>query len=916
MNFRKQVLLSALTLSILSACSKPLSEEETLALAEQNIAAGKIAEASINIKNVIKENPKNAQARFLLGKLYFDQEQYLAAEKELLRSIEYAPNDQTTRMLLARTFHALNKNEDVIDMLSDVALSDQTAMLQKEFLLGKSFLALDNNTDAKKHFDLASEIDGTAKESQLGQILYTAAQQDHATALSQVNELLITFPTFVEALLLQGNLYNHQGEFSLSASAYEAYFKLKPQNFAVRLLAAYNHVRAGNIERAKSHISELNKINDRHPTINLIDAQIQFAEQNYQRAKELSDRVANNTNNGLAQMISGLSSYYLNNYEQAYYQLNAIADALPANHQIHRVLALLQVKLGYVDDFDQELLSNDNLSAEDVELLTAVGMEEFYQGNNQAAQELFLKASDLSPEDAKVKAQLGMIKINNQDASGISDLEQAIAIDPTFKGANIALAMKHLADGNTEAAAKVADNWIKQEPTNPEPLILRGNVALNANNNALAKQYFLKAVEVEPNNTTALFNLAVMTSSSQNFDESNEYLDKIFAITLESKFAFQLAIKNAISTQQEPQLEQKLIKQVEQNQGAQWPRIVLARRYAKQGLIDKSINIFQGIDDFASLSNDYLISYTTTLIEAGKAKETVDVFTQWQTSQPTNKVAYLSSINFFETTKQFDEALKVTQSALSVGSLANDIELLSYEAYFLLATGSTELASKKINTLAQRYGDNAFVQRVQGQAYLAQKQFAQAQKYLSASYAQKKHAATGINLAIAIQENEGTEQAISFVESEIANNRHTKTYLQYLAQLQISTKPNDAISSYQRLVQANPKDIVSLNNLAWLLADANQLDQALTYAEQAANLAPNNPQVLDTLGMIYLNKNSLKESIEVLERANSIDSGNIEIAARLASAYKLNKNQVKLDSLLNGYASKDRESILKLMSAN
>ena len=80
MNFRKQVLLSALTLSILSACSKPLSEEETLSLAEQNIEAGKIAEASINIKNVIKENPQNAQARLLLGKLYFEQSNFLSAD--------------------------------------------------------------------------------------------------------------------------------------------------------------------------------------------------------------------------------------------------------------------------------------------------------------------------------------------------------------------------------------------------------------------------------------------------------------------------------------------------------------------------------------------------------------------------------------------------------------------------------------------------------------------------------------------------------------------------------------------------------------------------------------------------------------------------------------------------------------------
>ena len=116
MNFRKQVLLSALTLSILSACSKPLSEEETLSLAEQNIEAGKIAEASINIKNVIKENPQNAQARLLLGKLYFEQSNFLSAEKELSKAVELAPTLDEAILTLAHTQLTLNRFDDALNI--------------------------------------------------------------------------------------------------------------------------------------------------------------------------------------------------------------------------------------------------------------------------------------------------------------------------------------------------------------------------------------------------------------------------------------------------------------------------------------------------------------------------------------------------------------------------------------------------------------------------------------------------------------------------------------------------------------------------------------------------------------------------------------------------------------------------------
>lgn len=916
MNFRKQVLLSTITLSLLAACSKPLTEEEQLNVAKQNIVAGKIAEASINIKNVIQENPKNAQARYLLGSLYFEQEQYLAAEKELLRSIEFEPGNLDTRLLLAKTFHALNKNEQVVEMLDGLTFDSKNNQLMTHFLLGKSYFALENLNSAKENFDTATLIDPNSKESQLGQILFDTSQNNVDVTSNDVAKLLEKFPNYEEALLLQGNLYNQQARFALAADAYEHYFSLKPKNFAVRLLASYNHVRAGNIAQAKSHIEALNKINDRHPTINLIDSQIQFAEQDFAKAKELADRVANNTNNGLAQMISGLSSYYLSNYEQAYYQLNAIADALPADHQVHRVLALLQVKLGYVDDFEQELLSDESLNNEDVELITAIGMEEFYKGNNNSARDLFLKAADLSPNDAKVKAQLGMIKINNKDNSGIQDLQKAIEIDPTFKGANVALTIKHLVDGDITEAKKVAENWVAKEPNNPEPLVLRGNVSLKTGDKTEAKKYFLKAREIAPQNTVSLFNLAVLTSGNKNYDESNQYLDEIFAISLESKLAFQLAIQNALATNSEATLEKKLHSMIKSSPDAMWPRIVLGRRYQKQGDVRQAIELYEENLNYVDLTNDYMASYTGALFANKDFDKLTGVFSQWQNSQPNNKTAYTAAINYYEKSNNFNKALEVAQDAISISRFSNDVELLSYEAYFLLATGSTELAAKKVNSLAQRSDENPFVQRVQGQTYLAQEDFSQAQIYLTKSYEQRKHAATGINLAIAMEKNQGSDQAIAFLRQEIDQKVHVNPYTKYLAQLQIADSPKNAIQNYQRLLARTPNDVVSLNNVAWLLSEQNKYDEAKIYAKKAAQLVPSNPQVLDTLGVIYLKNNEVDASLRVLEKAFSLSKNDVEIASHLVKAYQRNNLKNKADAILSGFSNKDRETILKLIKEN
>ena len=76
----------------------------------------------------------------------------------------------------------------------------------------------------------------------------------------------------------------------------------------------------------------------------------------------------------------------------------------------------------------------------------------------------------------------------------------------------------------------------------------------------------------------------------------------------------------------------------------------------------------------------------------------------------------------------------------------------------------------------------------------------------------------------------------------------------------------DARKTYEEVLKIQPDNPVALNNLAYAIADDGvDLDQALTYAQRAQQKRPNDLDVMDTLGFIYIRKNLTDDGIRLLK---------------------------------------------------
>jgi tetratricopeptide (TPR) repeat protein len=78
-------------------------------------------------------------------------------------------------------------------------------------------------------------------------------------------------------------------------------------------------------------------------------------------------------------------------------------------------------------------------------------------------------------------------------------------------------------------------------------------------------------------------------------------------------------------------------------------------------------------------------------------------------------------------------------------------------------------------------------------------------------------------------------------------------------------RDEEARTAYEEVIKLQPDNVEALNNLAYLKADQGvDLDQALAYAQRAQQKRPNDPNVVDTLALIYIHKNLTDDSLRML----------------------------------------------------
>jgi predicted Zn-dependent protease len=199
-----------------------------------------------------------------------------------------------------------------------------------------------------------------------------------------------------------------------------------------------------------------------------------------------------------------------------------------------------------------------------------------------------------------------------------------------------------------------------------------------------------------------------------------------------------------------------------------------------------------------------------------------------------------------------------------------------------------------------------------GQSDEALKQFAKAAKAGAVPAALLR----GVEILDRTKRSQAAEQELADALRKFPENA---TVVGFAAQrIRAQGKPEKAAELLQKIADKNPRNPVVLNDLAWAQIEAKQAD-ALKNATRAAELAPNSPEVLDTLGMAQALAGKQTEAIATLRIAVNLAPRVPTSRLHLAELSMASGNRKEAANLIQSMdrkqlGTKDQETLARLAS--
>ncbi|MCW8886850.1 MAG: PEP-CTERM system TPR-repeat protein PrsT, partial [Motiliproteus sp.] len=837
------------------------------------------------LKELVRKNPTSAKKRINLAKFYYLAEQYEYAEKETIKARSFGMDDYFTKTLLVRSQIGLKKFHLAEKLLKDIDAVTSEQRSDKNYLLGyleevkkKHTLALKYYKSSIEHFSHSRSLLGISR------VLFLKGEYDKSlenlktlddvlgkdTPRVELGLVVSSSPHLKNSIrselyLLSAKVFSEKGEYSEAIKYFDQTIGSDRHSIEAKLGKIKSLIILNKYDESRALVNGLILDYGLQPESLFLRSVIFIHDKNYFEAAVDAEQVLLvSPNHSPSIYIAGLSYFMLGNYEQSALKLGKYIQSNKDSDSARIMLAASYLRLGSPQ---KTLLILKNILNDDFDnpgVLILAGNAYLQLGHIEKGEALIEKVLTIISPSSDLAMQLATNKfISTGDDSSIRDLRRVrddSSLDTLmvfgyinkgqYDSARDFLNRKNLenpnnidslllaafvesAEGKYEEALKLYDNILNIDFINKSALIRKAEISLKFGGVEEAERALSTLLKVDPGHELARLKMISLESLKGNHDQAKSMLVK-----LPQKFpgSYQV-VRRVVGSYIKEGLYKEALSEVKR----------FRRRNPKD--ID-AVYLEIEVLDALGLKND-AESQLNNLIEKEPDRISHKIF--------------LSQILTGKNEKE--KVVSILKSILDTEP--KNVPSLMILANIMLEEGEYNQAVQYLNRVTSLVPGNSFVFKLKGDLLWHNKSYGDAIDAYSVAYPRVRDKEVIYRLYNSYERSLGEDQALGFLE------KHSKSYpedingLILLAGHYLKTKKFDrAVDIYIELLELQPENPVVWNNLASIFLKQGD-KRALEYARKAYELAPNQPEIVDTLGWILVLEGDQLEGIELLQKATS-----------------------------------------------
>jgi putative PEP-CTERM system TPR-repeat lipoprotein len=598
---------------------------------------------------------------------------------------------------------------------------------------------------------------------------------------------------------------------------------------------------------------------------------------------------------------AGRAHYMRGEFHQARGFLERALELLPEDVSARKLLAAVYIELGQAQRALDLLAPLSAEASDDPRLLAMLGTAHMSRRDFHTGKRYLGQAAELAPDDAAIRTQLAVGYLATGDpGDAIAELEAAVRNSPGFSRADALLVVTHLQNRAFDQAIAAASRLAEKNPRSARVQNLLGAAYEGKQDDAMARQHYRRAVQLNPGYATAALNLARMDLRDGKRDEARA----AYAAILERHPDHPAALVALAKMASDQGLSEEGIGLLERardnNPRALQPRLILAGYHLRRGKPRQALVLAREAYAISPRFAAATLLLGRAQVASGRPDEAISTLSELAERYPDSVETHMQLALAYG---QKRDVVNARRALLSVLRIKPEHAVASLGLGTLaLRTGRLDEAMAIARALQQNRPQSSAGFALEGDVWMAHGQPHNAVTAYRAALERAPASATVLKL-YAARSRAGEAEAIATLSDWLdAHPDDAGVRLAYAATLHQGGDKHRAMAEYQRVLQVQPGSVLALNNLAWLYHEDGDA-RAIELAERAYTRAPERTEIIDTYGWLLVKDGRVEQGLGLLEKAaqRAPESGDIRyrLAVGLAQAGDRPRARRELTALLD-----------------